>query len=127
MSTRSQKRRNNQQENTESVSEGLYSPVLVENVNYVEQDVIVTGLPGAKSSRFKNSVLKSLRAALKEEITSKIKGLLLEYQGELLKLLKPKTGENIKEEAEDTLEDEPRSFHTPTRSVRINSIQTNDP
>ena len=42
--TRSQKRRNNQQEGTESVSEGLVSPILVENVCHLNQDVSIAVL-----------------------------------------------------------------------------------
>ena len=37
--TRSQKRRNNQQEGTESVSEGLISPIVVENPCFLDEDV----------------------------------------------------------------------------------------
>ena len=68
-----------------------------------------------------------LKASLKDEIMSEIKGLLLELQRELLKLSEPKIGEYLKEEDDNTFEDEPRSFYTPTRSVRINSTQNNDP
>ena len=70
MSTRSQKRINTQHENIESVRESLSSPVLVENVNSVEQDVEVSGTSGAKSPRVENTVLENLSAPLKEEITS---------------------------------------------------------
>ena len=44
----------------------------------------------------------------------------------MLKLLKPKTGENVREEDEDDLENETRSFNTPTKSARINSAENND-
>ena len=115
------------QKNIESVSESLSSPVLVGNVNSVEQDVKISGPSRTKSPRVKNSVLESLRASLKEEITSEIKGLLLESQKELLKLLKPKTGESIREEDENASEDESRSSYTPTRSMKINFKQINDP
>ena len=116
-----------QQENIESVGESLSCPVLIECSNSVEQDVVVPCPLRAKSPRVENSVLESLKASLKEEIISEIKCLLLESQRELLKLLKSKTGENVREEDKNILEDESRSFYTPTRSVRINSNQNNDP
>ena len=55
---------------------------------------------GPSRARLENSVLKSLGASLKEERTSEIKGLLVESQEELLKLLNPKTAENVREENE---------------------------
>ena len=64
----------------------------------------------AKSRRIENSVLEILRASLREEIPSEIKGLMRESQKELLKLHKPKTGKSMKEENEDTAEDESRNF-----------------
>ena len=59
--TRSQKRRNNQQEAIESVSEGFVLPVAVENSCPLDQDV-----SEAKSPRIEGSLLESLRASLKE-------------------------------------------------------------
>ena len=91
MSTRSQKRRNTQQESIGSVSVSLFSPALAGSANLVELHVAVTGPSKDKSHRIKNSPLENLRNSLKEEITSEIKGLLLEPQRELLKLLKQKT------------------------------------
>ena len=44
----------------------------------------------------------------------------------MLKLLKPKIGENVTENIEEETENEVRSFYTPTKPVRINSTQ-NDP
>ena len=44
----------------------------------------------------------------------------------MLKLFKPETRGNIRENAEEEVEEETRSFYTPTKSVRISSIQ-NDP
>ena len=41
--TRSQKRRNNQQEAVESVSEGFVSPVVVEDSCSLDQDVNMAG------------------------------------------------------------------------------------
>ena len=70
----------------------------------------------AKLPRIENRVLESLRTSLKEEITSEMKGLLIESQKELLKLLKPKTGEDVREEKENAKEDS-RSFYTPTSAV----------
>ena len=40
-----------------------------------------------------------------------------------MKLLKPETRENIRENVEEGLENETRNFYTPTRSVRISSTQ----
>ena len=45
----------------------------------------------------------------------------------MLKLLKPKTGESVRENTEDETENETRRFYTPTKSVRINSTQNHDP
>ena len=44
----------------------------------------------------------------------------------MLKLLKPETRENIREDVDDGMEHETRSFYTPTKLVRISSTQ-NDP
>ena len=44
----------------------------------------------------------------------------------MLKLLKPKTGESVRENIEEETEKETRSFYTPTKSVTINSTQNND-
>ena len=79
-----------------------------------------------KSPRVEGSLLESLRASLKEEITSENKNLLAESQREMLKLLKPVTRESVRENTEDETENEARSFYTPTKSVRINSTQNND-
>ena len=108
--TRSQKRKNNQQQSTESVSEGLVSPILVENTCHLDQDVSVAGPSRLKSPRFENSLLESLRTSLKEEITSEIRSLLVESQKEMLKLLKPKIGENVRENIEEETENEVRNF-----------------
>ena len=80
MSTRSRKRKNNYQEEIEIVGESLVSPVLVENVDLGKQDVMIVGPSSAKTPRDESSVSESLRATLKEEITSEIKGLLIETQ-----------------------------------------------
>ena len=63
---------------------------------------------------------------MKAEITSEIKNLLIESQKEMLKLLKPETRENTRDNVDEEAENETRSFYTPTKSVRINSTQ-NDP
>ena len=60
---------------------------------------------------------------MKEEITSEIKNLLVESQREMLKLLKPETRGNIRENTEEEVEEETRNFYTPTKSVRISSTQ----
>ena len=125
--TKSQKRRNNQQESTESVSEDLVSPLVAESNCHLDQDVSIAGPSRAKSPRIENSFLEKLRASLKEEITSEIKSLLVESQKEMLILLKPKTGENSRENIEEELENENRCFYTPTKSVRINSTQNDGP
>ena len=44
----------------------------------------------------------------------------------LLKLLKPKTSEIVREQDEDVLESEPRQFCTPTISVKISSTLNDD-
>ena len=124
--TRSQKRKNNQQEVVENVSEGFVSPVLVENSCPLDQDVVVAGPSKPKSPRVKNSVLESLRVSLKEEITSEIKSLLMESQREMLKLLRSETTENARNSTIDETENETRSFHTPTKTVRINFSSNDD-
>ena len=65
--TRSQKRKNNQQESTESVSEVFVSPIVVDNSCPLEQDVSVAGPSRPKSPRSEISLLESLRASLKEK------------------------------------------------------------
>ena len=67
MSTRSQMRKNSNQESTENVSETIVSPTLVENVRLYEQDVMIAGPSGAKHPMIKSCVLESLRASLKKE------------------------------------------------------------
>ena len=123
--TRSQKRRNEQQ-GDKDVSEGFISPIVVENPCSSNQDDEVAGPSKPKSPRIENSLLESLRASLKEEITSEIKNLLIESQKEMLKLLKPETREIFRGNTEEEIEEETRSFYTPTKSVRISSTQ-NDP
>ena len=44
----------------------------------------------------------------------------------MLKLLKPETRGNVRETTEEEIENETRSFYTPTKSVSINSTQNND-
>ena len=124
--TRSQKRRNDQQEGDRNVSEGFVSPIEMENPCSLNQDVTVAGPSRPKSPRIENSLLESLRASLKEEITSEIKNLLVESQKEMLELLKPKTRENVRDNYDEKTENETRNFYTRTKSVRINSTQ-NDP
>ena len=123
--TRSQKRRNEQQ-GDKDVSEGFISPIVAENPCSSNQDDEVAGPSKPKSPRIENSLLESLRASLKEEITSEIKNLLIESQKEMLKLLKPETRGIIRENTEEEIEEETRRFYTPTKSVRISSTQ-NDP
>ena len=121
--TRSQKRKNDQQEGDRNVSEGFVSPIIMENPSSSNQDVEVAGPSRPKSPRIENSLLESLRVSLKEEITSEIKNLLIESQKEMLKLLKPETRENVRGNFDEETENENRGFYTPTKSVRINSTQ----
>ena len=124
--TRSQKRKNYQQESTESVSEDFVSPIIVNNSCPLDKDVSVAGPSVPKSPRIENILLESLRASLKEEITSEIKNLLMESQREMLERLKPETRENMGENTEEETANETRSFYTPTKVVRIISTQNND-
>ena len=87
----------NQQEAIESVSEGFVSPVVVANPCPLDQDVSMAGPSKPKSPRTEGSLLESIRASLKEEITSEIKSLLVESQREMLRLLEPETRENVRE------------------------------
>ena len=120
--TRSQKRRNNQQDSTGSVSEGFVSPVALQNSCPLNQDP-----SRPKSPRIENRFLESLRASLKEEFTSEIKDLLVESPRELLKLLTSETRKNMRENIEEELENDTRRFHTPMKSVRITPTQNDDP
>ena len=113
--TRSRKRKNFQQKNSENVSDGFVSPVVVENPCFSEQDVSTAGPSKPKSPRIENSLLESLRASLKVEITSEIKNLLIESQKEMMKLLRHETRENVRENVEEEVGNESRSFYTPTR------------
>ena len=91
------------------------------------RDVSIAGPSTAKSPRVENNFLENLRDSLKEEITSEIKNLPVESQKEMLKLLKPKTAGNVRENADEELENETRSFYTPKKSVRMNSTHNDDP
>ena len=81
--------------------------------------MLVAGPSNANSLRIENSTLKRLRASLKEEIAYELKNLLIATQREMLKFLRLKTGTNVREEDENELENETRSFYTPTKLVRI--------
>ena len=124
---RSQKRRNNQQESTEKLSEGLVPPIVLKNGCQLDQDVCIAGPSSAKSPRVENNFLESLRTSLKDEITSDVRNLIIESQKEMLKLLRPKTGENVRENIGEEQDNENRSFFTPTKSVRTNSTQNDEP
>ena len=125
--TRSQKRKNAQREADDNVSEGFVSPINVENSHPLDQNVELASPSRPKSPRVENSLVENLRSSLKEEITSEIKTLLLESQKEMLKLLRPETRENTRDHVSEELENETRSFYTPTKTVRINSAQNEDP
>ena len=98
--TRSQKRKNNQQESTESVGEGSDSPMIVENPCLLVQDADIAGHSRPKSPRIESSFLESLKASLREEITSEIKSFAISKK-ELSKLLKPRTRENVSQNTEE--------------------------
>ena len=66
------KEENNQQESTESVSEDFVLPIVAGNNCHLDQDVSIAGPSRAESPKIENGFLESLRASLKEEITSKI-------------------------------------------------------
>ena len=53
--TRSQKRRNIQQESAENVTAGLISPAVMENLDHLEQEVVEVGPSIAKFPRIENS------------------------------------------------------------------------
>ena len=125
--TRSQKRRNTQRKAEDNVSEGFISQIDVENSRSSNQDTDVAGPSRPKSPRVEKSFLECLRASLKEEVTPEIKNLLLESQKEMLKLLRLGTGENVRDSTVEETENETRNFYTPTKIVRINSTQNNDP
>ena len=96
---------------------------MVENSCLLDQDVDVAGPSKPKSPSVENSFLESLRASLKEEITSEIKNLLVESQKVMLKLLKPETKESVRQSNKEEMENKTRSFYTPTKLVWINSTQ----
>ena len=121
------KRKNTQRDTEDIVSEGFISPINIENSRSSNQDIDVAGPSSPKSPTIENSSLESLRASLKEENASEIKTLLPESQRETLKLLRSETGENVRNNTVDETEKETRSFHTPTKIVRINSTQNNEP
>ena len=77
MSTTRSRKRKNKQESTESVSEGFVSPIMVENSQSLDQDVIVAGPSKLKSPRTEVSFLESSRASLKEGISPKSRKVLL--------------------------------------------------
>ena len=81
----------------------------------------------AKSPIVEKSLLDSLRVSLKEEITSGIKNLLSDSPKEILRLLKPKTRENVREKVHEEPERETRKFYTSSKSVRTNSTHNDDP
>ena len=85
----------------------------MENVCQIDRDESIAGPCNGKSPRIENGFLKNLRASLKEEITSEIKNLLVKSQKDKLRLLKPET-ENLGDNADEELENETRSFYTPT-------------
>ena len=122
--TRCQKRSSGKLPN---VSEALISRVVGGNSEFLDKDAPTTGPSSANAARIENKVLESLRASLREEIGSENKDLLIDPQKEMMKLLEPATGANVREEDENDLENETRSLHTLTKSVTKNSTHNNDP
>ena len=86
MSTKSHKRKNNQQEGIEKVIDSLVSPISVQSVGIGNQGVKKEGASSAKSPSVGNSDLENLRLSLKEKFISEIEALLIESQKKLLKL-----------------------------------------
>ena len=78
--------------------------MLTGNVVLRGQDVLVAGPSRAKSPMVESNALESLRASLKEEVTSEIRTLLLESQREMLKILKPETNKNVREQEKNASE-----------------------
>ena len=76
--TKSQKRKNDQQRTSESVIEGFVSPIVAEDLSLLGQDVSVAGPSNPKFPRNENSLLENLRTSLEEEISSEIKAHLVE-------------------------------------------------
>ena len=97
--------------------------MLVENSCPLDQEVGAAVPSKPKSPRIENIFVESLRASLKEEITSELKNLLVESQKEMLKLLKPETRKSTRGNIEEEMENETRTFYTPTKVVRISSTQ----
>ena len=60
LTTRSQKRKNKQQGNNESVSGSPVSPIVVENPCSLDQDVSIAGPSRSKSPRIENSMSENL-------------------------------------------------------------------
>ena len=50
----------------------------------------------------------------------------MESQGEMLKLLRSETEDYVRNSTKDETENETRSFHTATKTVRINSTSNRD-
>ena len=50
----------------------------------------------------------------------------MESQKEILKILKPETNKNVREQEENVFQNEPREFYTPTSSVWISSTLNDD-
>ena len=71
--TRSQKRRNNSQDNPENASEVIIPTSLQVNTDLSEQNTLIAGPSSAKSPRIEKSALEELRASLKDGITSDIR------------------------------------------------------
>ena len=87
---------------------------------------MVAGPSKSESPSVEVTVLESLRVSLKEELTSEIKGLLLQSQRERSSLLKPKAMENPNKGNELNSRNESRTCQTPTKPLRINSPQACD-
>ena len=65
-----------------------------------------------------------MRASLKKEITSEIKGQLIESQNKLFKLLTPRNEEKRLKNPNLSKRIELGAYFTPTKSVKLNSTQS---
>ena len=98
---------------------------MVESVDLGVAVPLVAGSARANSPKIEPGTFESSRDSLREEITSEIKGLLMETEREFLRTVGPKTKPNENEENEQDIESKSRNFDTLTTSVTISSTQNN--
>ena len=109
-SQKSKATRQDVKEIPEVVDPNLISPGSVENVDPNERNVLIAGPSRPKSPRVEGNLLEKFRASLKEEINSEIKTLIIEFQKELMKLLKHESEENSNKNVEISQGNETREF-----------------